>query len=136
MKNLLFTVVLAALLAAPGLAQEQEEEDVLAAYLWVARPVIVFADSDQDPRFTRQMDDFATNVELMDERDVVILTDTDPDTLGPLRERFRPSGFNIVLVGKDGQIKLRRPHPISAESLSRQIDRMPNRRREMRGGQS
>ena len=37
---------------------------------------------------------------------------------------------------KDGEIKLRRPHPITAEDLNRQIDRMPMRRREMNGGQS
>jgi len=112
------------------------DESALDAYLWEARPVIVFADSEKDPRFVRQMDALDGATDEMAERDVVILTDTDPSTLSPLRKRLRPRGFQILLIGKDGQIKLRRPHPISAEDLNRQIDRMPMRRREMLGGQS
>lgn len=112
------------------------DESALDTYLWEARPVIVFADSEKDPRFVRQMDALDGATDEMAERDVVILTDTDPSTLSPLRKRLRPRGFQILLIGKDGQIKLRRPHPISAEDLNRQIDRMPMRRREMLGGQS
>ena len=72
----------------------------------------------------------------MTERDVVILMDTDPSAGSALRQMFRPRDFQIILIGKDGEIKLRRPHPITAEDLNRQIDRMPMRRREMNGGQS
>ncbi|MEM8751525.1 MAG: DUF4174 domain-containing protein [Pseudomonadota bacterium] len=121
-----------ALLAAPAGA----EDDPLDAFLWEARPIVVFADSARDPRFVEQMLEFERRAADMEERDVVILTDTDPDAAGPLRKRLRPRGFQIVLIGKDGEIKLRRPHPMEAEALSRQIDRMPIRRREMQGGQS
>lgn len=112
------------------------EEDPLAPYLWESRPIIVFADSEKDPRFTRQMANFEEQIEDMEERDVVILVDTDPAAKSDLRKKLRPRGFNVVLIGKDGQIKLRTPHPIEVEALSRHIDRMPMRRREMRGGQS
>ena len=122
----------AALIAAPALA----EEDPLAQYLWEARPVIVFADSDKDPRFQRQVAALSARPDDMAERNVVILLDTDPSAKSALRKRFRPRDFQILLIGKDGQIKLRRPHPITAEDLNRQIDRMPMRRREMEGGQS
>ena len=122
----------AALIAAPALA----EEDPLAQYLWEARPVIVFADSDRDPRFQRQVAALSARPDDMAERNVVILLDTDPSAKSALRKRFRPRDFQILLIGKDGQIKLRRPHPITAEDLNRQIDRMPMRRREMEGGQS
>ena len=122
----------AALIAAPALA----EDDPLAQYLWEARPVIVFADSDRDPRFQRQVAALSARPDDMAERDVIILLDTDPSAESALRKRFRPRDFQILLIGKDGQIKLRRPHPITAEDLNRQIDRMPMRRREMEGGQS
>ena len=122
----------AAMIAAPALA----EDDPLAQYLWEARPVIVFADSDKDPRFQRQVAALSALPDDMAERDVVILLDTDPSAESALRKRFRPRDFQILLIGKDGQIKLRRPHPITAEDLNRQIDRMPMRRREMEGGQS
>ncbi|MEM7547904.1 MAG: DUF4174 domain-containing protein [Pseudomonadota bacterium] len=114
----------------------KSDESQLDAYLWEARPVIIFADSDRDPRFIRQVAALEAAADEMAERDVVILTDTDPAAAGPLRQEFRPRDFQIILIGKDGQTKMRRPHPISAEDLNRQIDRMPMRRREMIGGQS
>ena len=111
------------------------EDDPLAPYIWEARPVIVFADSTKDPRFIRQLADFERRAEELAERDVVLLTDADPAAMSALRKKLRPRGFQLVLVGKDGQIKLRTPHPIEVDALNRHIDRMPMRRREMKGGQ-
>ena len=65
-------------------------------------------------------------------RDVVVLTDTNPDARQPLRLRMRPRGFMLVLVGKDGGIKLRKPFPWSVREISRSIDKMPIRQREIR----
>lgn len=129
---LIVLIGFAALFASAAMA----EDDPLAAYKWEARPVIIFADSEKDPRFQRQVASLAARSDDMAERDVVILMDTDPDAKSELRQMFRPRDFQILLIGKDGQIKLRRPHPITAEDLNRQIDRMPMRRREMNGGQS
>jgi hypothetical protein len=112
------------------------DDDPIAAYKWEARPVIIFADSEKDPRFQRQVANLSSRSDDMTERDVVILMDTDPSAGSALRQMFRPRDFQIILIGKDGEIKLRRPHPITAEDLNRQIDRMPMRRREMNGGQS
>ena len=125
-----FAVLMILVWSAPAAA-----EDPLDAFKWEARPVVVFADSAKDPRFRRQMDDFARRAADLEERDVVLLTDTDPDAKGPLRERLRPRGFQLVLIGKDGEIKLRTPHPIEVDALNRHIDRMPLRKREMVGGQ-
>lgn len=124
-----------ALFAAAG-AYALADDDPLAQYLWEMRPLVVFADSEKDPRFIRQMTSFAGYEDDMAERNVVILTDTDPSVLSPLRKRLRPRGFQVVLIGKDGEVKYRTPHPIEPEFLNRTIDRMPMRRREMRGGQS
>jgi len=49
-----------------------------------------------------------------------------------LRTKLRPRGFMLVLIGKDGGVKLRKPLPWDVRELSRTIDTMPMRQREMR----
>jgi hypothetical protein len=66
------------------------------------------------------------------ERDVIVLTDTDPAARSPLRLKMRPRGFMLVLVGKDGGIKLRKPFPWDVREITRSIDKMPMRKREIR----
>jgi hypothetical protein len=65
-------------------------------------------------------------------RDVVVLVDANPAEETALRKKFRPRGFAVLLMGKDGQIKLRKPFPWDARELSRSIDKMPMRQQEMR----
>ena len=38
----------------------------------------------------------------------------------------------MVLIGKDGGVKLRKPSPWSTREISRSIDKMPMRQREIR----
>ena len=64
------------------------DDDPIAAYKWEARPVIIFADSEKDPRFQRQVANLSSRSDDMTERDVVIKIDTDP-TAG---------NFSIALV--------------------------------------
>ena len=49
----------------------------------------------------------------------------------PLRQGFQPGGFRIVLVGKDGGIKLEQEEVLDPETLFSLIDGMPMRRNEM-----
>ena len=107
----------------------------LSSLRWTHRPVIVFADSTADPRFVRQMEFLNTRVSELEEREVIVITDTDPGTLSPLREKLRPRGFMLVLIGKDGQVKLRKPAPWDVRELSRTIDKMPMRQQEIRDRQ-
>ncbi|MGX9356626.1 DUF4174 domain-containing protein [Roseobacteraceae bacterium S113] len=117
----------------PELGVIQPAEDVeLSALLWAKRPIIVFADSEADPRFVQQMQFIERELEALSERDVVVITDTDPSTLSPLREKLRPRGFMMVLIGKDGGVKLRKPLPWSVREISRTIDKMPMRQQEIR----
>jgi hypothetical protein len=102
----------------------------LSTYLWIARPIVVFADSAADPRFQQQIDMLEARRDELDERDVVVLTDTDPAARGPLRQELRPRDFNLVLIDKDGNVAIRRPSPTPARELIRLIDRMPSRRQE------
>ena len=71
------------------------------------------------------------NIKALKERDVIVLIDTDPAKNTALRQKLRPRGFALLLIGKDGQVKLRKPFPWNVRELSRVIDKMPMRRQEM-----
>ncbi len=102
----------------------------LDALLWVARPLVVFADSPADPRFAQQMAMLDEGRPELEDRLVVVLTDTDPDANGPLRRELRPRGFGLVLLDTDGSVVQRRPAPTTVRELSGTIDRLPSRRQE------
>lgn len=104
----------------------------LSDFKWSKRPILVFADSPEDPYFADQIDKLTEGLNVLADRDVVILTDTRPETLSPLRRKFRPKGFMLVLVGKDGGVKLRKPLPWTVREITRSIDKMPMRQREIR----
>ncbi|WP_416374631.1 DUF4174 domain-containing protein [Marinovum sp.] len=104
----------------------------LEEYLWLKRPVVVFADSPADPRFNQQMDLLRERLDDLAQRDVVVLTDTDASVLTPLREKLRPRGFMLVLIGKDGSVYLRKPFPWSVREITRSIDKLPLRQQEIR----
>lgn len=139
----LFILVIAAFFALPlaaeaglpealdGRVQSADAED-LSQFLYKNRVLVIFADSPGDPRFQEQMDFLAERAEDLVERDVLVLIDTDPKADSPLRERFRPRGFMLVLIGKDGNVYLRKPRPWKVREISRSIDKMPIRREEMR----
>ena len=116
----------------PEMAPKAMVEANLSDFLWEKRPIVVFADTDRDPAFIRQLELLEARSEALAERDVVILTDTDPDAMSELREKLRPRGFMLVLIGKDGGVKLRKPFPWSVRELSRAIDKMPLRQQELR----
>ncbi|MEJ6479627.1 MAG: DUF4174 domain-containing protein [Octadecabacter sp.] len=103
----------------------------LNEFVWIARPVIVFADSENDPNFRRQIELLQERPEFLAERDVVIITDSRPDDPSDARTRLRPRGFMLVLMGKDGQIELRKPAPWTVREISRSIDKMPLRAQEV-----
>lgn len=104
----------------------------LNEFLWIKRPLVVFADSPADPRYTLQMEYLTERLEELDDRDVIVLTDTDPSADSALRDMLRPRGFMLVLIGKDGTIYLRKPLPWDVREISRVIDKMPVRQQEIR----
>ena len=103
----------------------------LSSYQWTHRPIVVFANSPEDVNYTRQIKMLESGLNQLLVRDVVVLTDTNPSEVSPLRELLRPRGFALLLIGKDGQVKLRKPFPWSVRELSRAIDKMPMRRQEL-----
>lgn len=107
----------------------------LAELLYVARPVIVFADSPNQPEFRQQMQLLEADLSGLDIRDVILIVDTDPAARSAIRQELRPRGFNLVLIDKDGRVNLRKPEPWDVREISRQIDKMPLRLQEIREGQ-
>lgn len=103
----------------------------LESFHWISRPIVVFADSPQDPLFAQQMKLLAVDVAGLIERDVVVIVDTDPAARTPVRQALRPRGFSLVLMDKDGKAMLRKPLPWDAREITRAIDKFPLRRQEM-----
>jgi len=99
---------------------------------WTSRLVVVFADSPNDPFFVEQIERLRARPGDLVARDVIVVTDTDPDARSSFRQALRPRGFSLVLIGKDGQVELRKPSPWSTRELSRSIDKMPLRQQEIR----
>lgn len=119
----------------PAVAVETAEpapptQPALEDLRWVARPLVVFADTPDDPRFVQQMRMLAADPDPLAERHVVVLSDTDPAANGPLRQRLRPRDFGLVLIDVDGSVAHRRPLPASVREITNMIDRMPSRREE------
>lgn len=100
-------------------------------FLWLKRPIVVFADTPNDPAFQRQMQRINADLAPLEERDVVIITDTDPAARTEVRQRLRPRGFSLVLMDKDGEVKRRNPAPWGVRDITHAIDRFPLRRQEM-----
>ncbi|MCL6283168.1 DUF4174 domain-containing protein [Ruegeria sp. 2012CJ41-6] len=114
-----------------GLVRAAEDSD-LSEFLWANRPIVVFADTQADPRYQQQVDMLTREAAMLTDRDVVVLTDTDPANPSALRKKLRPRGFQLVIIGKDGGVRLRKPFPWSVREISRSIDKMPLRQRELR----
>ncbi|MGP6085824.1 DUF4174 domain-containing protein [Antarctobacter jejuensis] len=107
-------------------------ETSLEDWLWIKRPVVVFADNAADPRYAEQMELLTERLDALAERDVVIITDTDPAAKTAIRQRLRPNGFMLVIMAKDGTIVIRKPAPWSEREISRSIDKLPLRQQELR----
>lgn len=104
----------------------------LSDFLWLKRPVVVFADTPADPRFKRQIELLETRPQALIDRDVVILVDTDRQNPSDIRLKLRPRGFMMVLIGKDGEVELRKPSPWDVREITRAIDKMPMRLQELK----
>lgn len=130
-------VILASLTCLPVTAQSETAfipvpatEIVLADLLYLKRPIVVFADSPNDPNFIRQMELLTHDTADLVERDVIVITDTSPAPASALRQKLRPRGFSLVLLDKDGEAELRKPLPWDTREITHAIDKFPSSRQE------
>ena len=112
------------------------------------RVVVISAGTSDDAPAREQRAALLMHAAALDERDMVVFValrngEVEP-VHGPapapadvrdLLRRNPPSkagGFEVLLVGKDGGVKLRSERPVRAEDLFALIDTMPMRRQEMK----
>lgn len=118
----------------------------LEIYRWKNRLVLICAPSRNSTPYRRQKDLLAGKQEEMQDRDIVVieLLMTGESKIGPspltmdqqvhMRADYAvPSdGFQFILVGKDGGVKLRAGQPVKPEDLFELVDSMPMRQEEIR----
>lgn len=134
----LYVLVLSAFSAFAAAAQETGDfaplpasQVVISDLMFVKRPVVIFADTPNDPNFTRQIELIARDPQSLADRGVVVITDTDPAAKTELRQKLRPRGFSLVLMDKDWQPEIRKPLPWDVREISHAIDKFPLRRQEV-----
>ena len=98
-----------------------EPDTEIRNLIWEKRIVLVFSNSHLDPKLKQQIEMFTSDPVALLSRDVQVFVDHTPEPNSNLRKRFRPKGFLIILIGKDGQIKLRKNTPWSAREITRVI---------------
>ena len=116
----------------------------LNAWQWSVRILLVFAPPGNAAKLERQRALLADQ-NASAERDLLRIevrgdaVDAQPWSAGlpeaaALRRFYRvePGDFEVLLIGKDGGVKLRQSEPVEACKLYRLIDGMPMRRREIR----
>ena len=122
-----------------GLQQTHPE-----AYLWKNRLLIIIEPDVSAPEASRQMALFQKEAPENKERDLLLFflsenkvwKDNQPvqSTASEWRNHFNiPEAFKgVILVGKDGTIKLKEATGVSLRQIYQLIDRMPMRQREMK----
>ena len=118
----------------------------LKDYQWKNRLIIVFSPSPEDPGYRALEKEIAVQEEEVIDRDLLVfhILETGEIKLGEsswqtgagdyLRKRFSisPGTFTVLLIGKDGGVKLRRKGRVLLDEIFSLIDTMPMRQREMR----
>lgn len=128
-----------------GTSAADEEGHGMQNFVWKNRPVVVVAPAADDPLLTDQVARLSSRAPALAERDMVVITVADSDVrvdgkpasgiyADALRARFgiMRGERAVLLIGKDGGVKLRRDTSVAPEELFALIDSMPMRRREMR----
>lgn len=136
----LWALTLAMALAPPP---ERGFDDLLRAFRWERRILLIFGKEssqavlDQGDRIhARQADADARDLTVLTVVGGIVSNSGSGESLPPagaLRQQFRIDEqvpFTVILIGKDGEEKLRDNRPIAADDLFALIDSMPMRLRE------
>lgn len=115
----------------PSLRLIAADDVTLDEYLWTSRVLVVFAQTERDPRFQEQLDALFEDPEALITRDLVVIVDHDPEARSSIRARLRPRGFMLAIIEKDGQVMSRKPSPRTTREIAAIVDRFPMRRQEM-----
>jgi len=118
----------------------------LSGFQWKNRLLFLFAPNQSHPMFSALHQSLAARQSEAGERDLVIFEILesaassmnneviDSEAARRLREKFDVPGheFTVILIGKDGGIKLDRKEQTQLDDIFALIDSMPMRQEEMR----
>jgi hypothetical protein len=132
MKKPLFTAMLALALPLGAAAAS------IDSYAWHNRLLIVFADKASSPELAKQRALIADAKAGYAERDLVPIqvigdhVDGASDSADAMRRRYKvaPDTFRVLLIGKDGGVKMDSREPLEAQRIFGTVDAMPMRREE------
>jgi len=113
----------------------QAKDAALSSFRWKNRVLVVVARNQQDADLRAQRRIFEQHASGMAERQIVLIEAAgDDERSRDLRRQFGTGeeGFQVVLVGKDGNAAVSARKPLRASELFDQVDAMPMRRDEMR----
>ena len=137
------------LLINSSLAQSGEKASVadldLDSLRWKKRVIVIFSPAESDASFQLQKQRLASSAEGVLERHLMVLEIVEPGqsrvgnqllsekSIRDIRKRLgvQAGTFQVLLIGKDGGVKLRSSEPVSTRDLFGLIDSMPMRRQEM-----
>jgi len=118
----------------------------LSEYQWKNRLLLLFTPSLDGAGYLKLKEDISSQEEEVKDRDLLVFHILEsgetklgssllPESSGDyLREKFsiKPGTFTVLLIGKDGGVKLRREGRVELAEIFSLIDTMPMRQREMR----
>ena len=119
----------------------------LGKYRWKNRLLFLFSPSPEVPAFQTLNGELDRNLDGVREREMLVFRvleqgpssrvsqEMTPPETKTLRQHFgiTTGAFTVVLVGKDGTVKLKRQGPTALKDIFGLIDSMPMRQREMQG---
>ena len=118
----------------------------LSSYQWKNRLVLIQTTNPQNQLFKTQIQELEDHLKGLEERRIIVFKFT-PDSFQKGFEQDAPwenlnsslkkdlrnsSEFEIILIGLDGGVKLRKNEFLSTDQLFRLIDQMPMRQSEIR----
>ena len=118
----------------------------LSQFKWKNRLLFLFAEDASDPLFKNLQSQIMAQKTEVDDRDLIVfeVPSKDPARMGttPLDQQQADSirnhfdipsnSFSLILVGKDGGIKLKREDRVDLREVFGLIDSMPMRQNEIR----
>ncbi len=101
----------------------------LADCRWKTRIVLIFGEGNYAAIANKQKEILLAQSKGLEERDLQIFVNPEPRSMRELRSQ---TGFEVMLIGKDGGVKKRKTTLLTPEELFDIIDAMPMRQSEMR----
>jgi hypothetical protein len=126
--RLFYKLSLAFMLLVPGWPEPSGPLDELR---WKNRILVISAPSTENSAYSQQLKYTSQEQAEFKERDLVTIDLAQHPNSSICRSLgLDAATFNVLLIGKDGGVKLRSPNPVTPRELYELIDAMPMRQRE------